>query len=101
MDDRIRCVSTIDETGRVVQVFGEVDLSTAPELEQSLADLDGVAVTIDLAEVPFMDSSGLHVLVRAHRRVLEHGGTFRLTGLQSSIRRVFEITGLDEHFDVG
>lgn len=86
-------------TGRaaVVQVQGELDLSTAPRLRQELVTLadDGVLdVTVDLADIGFIDSSGLSALVAAHRRLREQGGDLGLRAPSPSTRKVLEITGL-------
>jgi anti-sigma B factor antagonist len=57
----------------VLTVCGEVDLATAPLLRETLQALieDGSGpVVVDLSEVPFMDSSGVHVLVESHRALV-------------------------------
>lgn len=97
---QIECV-LVNENGVLVKVVGEVDMSTAPALEEALVALDGSPTTIDLTEVPFMDSTGLHVLVSTHKRVVERGGSLRITGLQSSVQRAFAVTGLNEYLEVG
>jgi anti-sigma B factor antagonist len=84
------------DTSCVVRVTGELDLHTAPRLQQELDALiaDGVSrVVVDLAEAPFVDSTGLGVLVAAGQRLGREG--FALAGLQIEPRRVLEITGAD------
>lgn len=101
MRNGIHCVIVNDETGRIVRVVGEVDMSTAPILEETLSRLDGSATTIDLTGVSFIDSTGLHVLVQTHKRVVGNGGTLQVTGMQPSVRQVFDVTGLDRYFEIG
>jgi anti-sigma B factor antagonist len=88
----------------IVRVRGEIDVATSPRLKEHLtAVLDQGAkfVTLDLSDLGFIDSSGLGVLVGAHKRLLESGGeTMTLRGLQEPVRRVFEITGLTKLFTV-
>ena len=54
-------------TWRVVQVRGDLDLATAPQLESIFDEPDG-HVALDLAKVRFIDSTGLRALVRIHER---------------------------------
>jgi anti-sigma B factor antagonist len=80
----------------LVRVHGELDLETAGRLWAHLEPLlarDAVVV-LDTEHMPFMDSSGLRVLLQAARRAAEVGATFRLAGLRSSVRRVLELTGV-------
>ena len=81
-----------------VAVSGELDLYTAPQLEQALAVAaeDGArGLLVDLAECEFIDSTALGALLDAHRRL--GAGDRRLTVVapDPQIRRVFELTGLD------
>ena len=92
----------LDESGKwtVVSVTGEIDLSTSPALRQALQDAgsNGSNVVVDLSEVTFLDSTGLGDLVRARAAVIAGGGQFTLVVCQPRVRRVLEITGLDEVF---
>lgn len=56
---------------RVVEVVGEVDLTTAGQLEQAIAELaaEGGRVVVDVAQVEFLDSSGVTALLRARKGV--------------------------------
>jgi anti-sigma B factor antagonist len=86
----------------VVVARGEIDVATSPTLRAQLAELlarGADSVTLDLAGVSFIDSSGLGVLVGALKRLRDGGGqTFNLVAARSGVRRVFEITGLDQLF---
>lgn len=57
-------------------------------------------MAIDLADVDFMDSTGLGVLIGALKRLRETGGTLVLAGTKPAVTRVFEITGLDRIFTI-
>jgi anti-sigma B factor antagonist len=85
----------------VVRADGELDVSTAPQLRQTITtafDEGGGKVIVDLTAVTFMDSTTLGVLIGAHNRVRETGGSLGLVCPDDKIRRVFRITGLDEVF---
>lgn len=83
----------------VLEVGGEVDVYTAPRLREHLTELiDGGAqhVVVDLAEVDFLDSTGLGVLVGAHKRLRPVSGTFSLVCSKEPLLKVFRITALDQ-----
>ncbi|GAB3827190.1 STAS domain-containing protein [Dactylosporangium cerinum] len=85
----------------VVRADGELDVSTAPQLRQTITsalDDGGEKVIVDLSAVTFMDSTTLGVLIGAHNRVRERGGALGLVCPDDKIRRVFRITGLDNVF---
>ena len=76
---------------------GEVDLAGAPVLADEVDALalgPGHRVVLDLSGVDFMDSSGLHVLVRLHRRVEEVGGELSVRDPSPQVRHLLELTGL-------
>ncbi|MGH2976395.1 MAG: STAS domain-containing protein [Solirubrobacterales bacterium] len=81
----------------VVAVEGELDMSTAPQLERALAASLGdasAAVLIDLSSCEFIDSTGIALIVRSWRR-LDGDGRFALCGVGNQVERVLEITGLE------
>lgn len=81
-----------------VQVAGELDLSTSPELGNTLRrELDGgKSVVVDLSRVTFIDSTALNTLVGALRLCESNGGSLTVSPrLPDQVSRVFEITGLD------
>ena len=74
----------------------ELDPATEAEFEALLAACDPTGDTeVDFSGVAFCDSTGLRVLVAHHRRHADAGGRLVVTGVSPSVRRVFEITGLD------
>jgi anti-anti-sigma factor len=83
----------------VVTPRGELDMATAPELEQAVMPRlqDGVWIVLDLRSLDFIDSSGLRVVVGAHRSAEERGGRFTCVrgAPGSTIHRIVEIAGID------
>jgi len=82
----------------VVAVTGELDVYTAPALEEALGDLvdaGSVEVVVDLTGVTFMDSTGLGLLIKALKWTREHGGSLRIVANSEKVLRVFRVTGLD------
>jgi anti-anti-sigma factor len=85
-----------------VRPSGEVDISTAGSLDrqiQELWDSGWVEVVADLREVTFMDSCGLRVLVTHHRRAAERRMRFSIIDGSEPVRRVLELTGIDQVLD--
>lgn len=94
---------TDGQRAAIAQVIGEVDVYTAPRLKDKLLQLerDGIHnIAIDLAQVGFIDSVGLGVLIGALRRARAGGGTLVLAGPNPRIRRILDITGLSSTFTV-
>jgi len=84
-------------TTNIVAVTGEVDVATAPQLDERLAVAATSATTVlDLTNVTFLDSSGLGVIVKALKRASELGGHLVLVISDPRILKVFTITGLDK-----
>jgi anti-sigma B factor antagonist len=50
-----------------------------------------------LSNLGFIDSSGLRVLIAADRDITERGGTLTLRSPSETVRRLLEITGLNDH----
>jgi len=81
----------------LVYAEGDVDLESSAALRQALSTAlaSSDSVTVDVADVGFIDSSGLSVLVWGHGRAQESGGSLRLRRPSPMLRRLLEITSLD------
>jgi len=88
----------------VVNVAGEIDQATVPDLEKALdqaIQTDPAALVVDLSDCGFIDSSGLATLVAARERHTEgDGGQFGICCADSQVLRLLEITGLDDAMGV-
>jgi len=81
----------------VLFVEGEIDVATAPRLIAALNDAVSEAVRsviIDLTSVGFMDSTGLALLINAHRRLSRRDKGFAVVCPAGPLRRVFELTDM-------
>jgi len=89
----------------IVKVRGELDVLTAPflweQIEPVLANVTGKLV-LDFADLGFIDSMGLGVIVRAQSRLRGEAPERQIIvrHLNAHARKVFEITGLDRVLDV-
>ena len=77
---------------------GELDMSVVNLIREPLATFagDGVAsIVVDLHDLTFLDSSGLHAILGAWRLAEANGHRLRVTGVSKAARRVFEITATE------
>lgn len=86
----------------VLSVDGELDLAVVAEFrERALACLGSAdALELDLQGVSFIDSSGLAVLVRLRKEAALTGKSLSLVNVSRATRRLLEITGLQNAFDI-
>jgi len=87
----------------VLSLTGEIDLYTAPTLQSELMAAlrpGQVWLIVDMAGVEFCDSTGINVLLAAHRHAREHGGELQLARPGTATRRVLQVTGLESVFTV-
>lgn len=89
---------TISASGpnATIGVAGELDLATAPKLQEALAQAiaDSGEVLIDFSRCTFIDSTGLSAIVAAARRLDEDGRRLAITALRGQPLNVFGIAGL-------
>lgn len=93
----------LDDGVRVFTVRGELDMSTAPELERALEDglVDANAsIVLDLCDCEFIDSTGIALIVRTWQRLDrdaggEGGGRLVLCSHNHQVRRLLKITGVE------
>ena len=75
-------------------VSGRLDTQTAPELEKELDSVlaDIKELTFDFANLEYVSSAGLRVILKA-QKAMNAQGSMKLTGVNDSIMEVFDITG--------
>jgi anti-sigma B factor antagonist len=88
----------------VVQVSGEIDMDTTPQLQdvlQEVADGGGARqVVLDFADVTFMDSTGLGLLVVWLKTLQDRGGRLCLAAVQEPVRTVLVLSAVDQVVDL-
>jgi anti-sigma B factor antagonist len=86
-----------DGGGTAIHLSGELDLASAPELDDALtAAIDaGGEIVVDFTSCTFIDSTGISTIVRAARQLVDEGGRrLAITQLHSQPQKVFRIAGL-------
>ena len=97
---------TVDHCGSdvLVRLNGRIDVDSSPDLRDCLLavlseePLPG-AIIVDLAGVPYIETSGIATLIEALRIARHHQMTFCLQGLGGSVLRLFEVTGVLDLFE--
>ena len=82
---------------------GELDLATAPLLESAfdvvLRDEDAEIIVVDLTELSFMDSTGIHLLIRMHGACADVD-RLRVINGSRAVERMLDLTGVRAHLPI-
>ncbi|MDK2933719.1 MAG: anti-sigma factor antagonist [Clostridiales bacterium] len=87
----------------VVELNGEIDISTVTELKDKLyaiIEKNNKDVRLDCENLTYIDSTGLGVLVGALKKVKNNNKDIYIVNLRSNIKKLFLITGLDNVFKI-
>jgi anti-sigma B factor antagonist len=101
--DQLRITAEHAEDREILYLDGELDPHTAPLLKQEvdrLAEAGARQIVLDLSRLQFIDSSGLRVVISAHRDIAERGGELTLRSPSETAQRLLEITGLVDHITI-
>ena len=93
----------IDEKTCVISLDGTLNARSADQVKESFREVAGKGVqqvVLDLADVPFIDSSGLAALVSGLKTLNEHDGSLKLASLQSQADLLFKLTMFDKVFEI-
>ncbi len=98
---------TVDHRGSdtVVRLNGRIDVDSSPDLRDCLSGILSEeplprAITVDLAGVPYVETSGIATLIEALKIARRRQMTFCLQGLGGAVLRLFEVTGVLALFEV-
>jgi anti-sigma B factor antagonist len=95
-------VKTVSEGKTVLAVNGKLSAATAQEFNAAVEEALGEsnALVLDFTDLSYLASAGLRVLVGAQKRLTASGGSLSLLNIRNEVMEVFEVTGLDEVFDI-
>lgn len=101
MGENSRLQIDVDPRARAVVLSGDIDIQTAPEVENAVTGLGvGGDVTLEMSAVRFMDSSGLRTIISCRQALDDAGQRLLLAEPSDAVRRVLEITGLSDKLDI-
>ena len=92
-----------DSGAHIICVRGEIHLTSAPRFAEHLTtaiESGRTAIVLDMSGVEFIDSTGLSVLLNGLRLVGQRGGRLALVCTNPTVLRLFQITHLDDTFDI-
>lgn len=94
----MKVTKTLEGTKLTVAVEGRLDTLAAPELEEALApELDQIKTLIfDMADLEYMSSAGLRVLVNASQTIENAAGEMSIVNVNEGVREILDITGLTD-----
>ena len=87
----------------IVDLSGEVDFYNSSKVREKFINLvkqKRKAILINLGEVRYIDSSGLATLIELMQKLNGYGGKLKLTGLNQSVRNIFEVSKLIDVFSI-
>ncbi|MEO5680954.1 MAG: STAS domain-containing protein [Acidimicrobiales bacterium] len=91
------------EDSVVLRLSGELDMAAAPAVQAGLADAlagEAAAVILDLADLTFIDSTGISLFLSGSRQAADQGRAFRLRHPTGTVLRVLRIIGVDRLLDI-
>ncbi|MGW1727825.1 STAS domain-containing protein [Streptomyces sp. NPDC002306] len=100
---RLNVTTRTTPAGPVIEMAGELDHHTAPEIRALLPGLAiarGQQLVVDLGGLTFCDSSGITALIAARNHALGAQAAIALAAVPAAVRRVFAVVGLDQVFPV-
>ncbi len=85
---------------KLVELSGDVDASTAPDVQQQVLPLaePGSKIIMDMTNVPYMSSAGLRMLLSLYRRAAAENGKLVLLGLSEDLQDTMSVTGFLDFF---
>lgn len=87
----------------VLRPVGRLDSNSCRELEDRLmpmVEVDGAAIVLDFADLDYVSSAGLRVLLMAAKRARATNARIALSALQQQVRTVFDISGFTALFEI-
>ena len=97
---------TVEQSARpqdiLLTLHGELTLQTMKIMQSALdeAQEQSKKLVLDMADVDFVDSSGLGLLVRTGKQLLREGGNLELVEMQEELKGLLRLTGLTAHFRI-
>jgi anti-sigma B factor antagonist len=99
----VREAKPLGSSAYLIALTGDFDLHTGPQLERRVLEALGRGaseIVIDLAEVGFIDSTTIGILMRTRKRLAPLKGRLMIVCTDRNILRLFEITALDRMFEI-
>lgn len=92
-------IKTVEEI-EVVELSGDIDASTAPDVQKQVLPLakPGSKILMDMTQVPYMSSAGLRMLLSMYRQTQAKEAKLVLVGLSEELQDTMSVTGFMDFF---
>lgn len=100
MTDEANDLLRVTATDAGFTLAGEIDGQSSPLLAAALGDVADRHIAVDMSAIDFVDSSGLRVLIDAHQRAEEAGGSLTLVEISSPVARLLELSGMNGYLRI-
>ena len=97
MDEQLQL--TLTDSGNdvhYVRLCGEIDMSSSSELEERLIEIAWSRIELDVSELTFIDSAGVHALTNVDTALRRRQKSLALLGVRENVKRVLEILGKEK-----
>lgn len=93
-------IETVEDI-QIVELSGDIDASTAPEVQKQVVPLaaPGSKILMDMTQVPYMSSAGLRMLLSMYRQTEAKKGKLVLVGLSEELQDTMSVTGFLDFFN--
>ncbi len=99
----MKITKTTQQDVVICRINGDIDINSSPDIRKTFAELTASyqkKIVINLAEVSYIDSSGLATLVEMLKKIKSYSGRLRLSNLADKVKGLFEITKLEKIFEI-
>lgn len=88
--------------GIALDLSGEIDLATAPIVEDELrrAEQAEDLIVLNLEAVEFIDSTGIRTVIAAHQRLRGRGASLRIVNVPEQVQKLFKLVGIFDHLEI-
>ena len=100
MTDEANDLLKVTATDAGFALAGEIDGQSSPLLAAALGDVADRHIAVDMSAIDFVDSSGLRVLIDAHQRAEEAGGSLTLVEISTPVARLLELSGMNGYLRI-
>ena len=87
----------------IFNIDGDIDINSSPEMREAFEDIANaktMKIVVNLSNVSYVDSSGLATLVEMLKKTRSYDAKLRLANLAPKVKSLFEITKLEQLFDI-
>ncbi|HOO74232.1 MAG TPA: STAS domain-containing protein [Tepiditoga sp.] len=92
--------SEILDEKKVVFLDGEIDMSNVESIKKEILAIENKDISLDFSKLSYIDSSGIGMLISLHKTSLVNGGSLEIRNVDSKIKNLFEIVGLNRILNI-